>query len=407
MAAFSYKALNEDGKQVTGVMEGDSERQGRAMLRSRNLKTLELLPTQKTLTGATGVRRWTRQGPGLSVAELSLFSRQLASLLQSGLPLDDALSICAKQNRRQAATALLSSIRSSILEGQTLAQAMSAYPAAFNRTYCAMIKAGEAAGYLSQVLERLATYAEGARQSRQKLQMALLYPLILLGVSILIVALLMVFVVPRLTAMFENSGSELPGLTRALIATSDFLGSAWAVSIPAAILLLIAAWRLLMSKESRRLSADRIFLEVPLLGHIIRQADSARFASTISILLNSGVPLVEALHIAGQVVDNAHLRAGVQRVAVKVREGGSFSKALGQEDGFSPLLIQMASSGEANGTLGTQMAYASENQERELTVLLGTFMALLEPLTILLMGGLVTLIMLAVLLPIFELNTLI
>ena len=406
MPSFTYQALDADGKRVTGVMEGDGERQVRSQLRAQKLKPLAV-SAGRAPASAAGLASLFQRRRRVSVAELSLISRQLASLIQSGLPLDEALQISVRQSRSIRVKTVLSQVRSRVLEGHTLAQAMGEHPAAFDRMYCAMVRAGESAGYLGEVMERLAEYTENGQQSRQKLQMALIYPLALLGVSMLVVTLLMTFVVPRLVSMFASSNRELPGLTRALIAVSDFMGSIWALLLLSAIVAALVGFRWRLRQPSARMRWHNFLLQVPLLSEMLRQTDSARFASTLSILLSSGVPLLESVRIAAQVLDNDVMRAATEQLAVRVQEGGSFSKSMQQADVFPPLLVQMAANGEANGALAKQLAYAADNQERELQMRLGTTMALLEPLTVVLMGGLVTLIMLAVLLPIFDINTLI
>lgn len=407
MASFRYTALNADAKTVKGVIEADSERQVRAQLRATRLKPLTIARTTSSSGASTGMPDWLRPRRRLSVTQLSLISRQLASLVQSGMPLDEALQISARQASHMRVKDILSQVRSRVMEGHTLAQAMAEHPGAFDRMYCAMVRAGESAGYLGEVLEQLAQYAESGQQSSQKIKMAMIYPMVLMGVSVLVVILLMTFVVPRLVSMFATSGRELPMLTQILITVSDFLSSIWAIIALAVLMGLLGLFSGWLQKPANRLQWHRFLLRLPVLSHTFRQMDTARFASTLAILLGSGVPLLESVRIADQVLNNEVLRRSAEKVAVSVQEGGSFSKSLRQSDEFPPLLVQMAASGEANGTLARQLAYAADNQERELNARIGTTMALLEPLTIVLMGGLVTLIMLAVLLPIFDINTLI
>lgn len=410
MGAFRYQAIDAEGKRVNGVMESDSERQVRARLRDQRLRPLDVVAANDTGHSSAGVgffASFAIRTRRLPVAELSLISRQLASLVQSGLPLDEALQICARQSRRLRVKTLLSQVRSRVMEGNTLAQAMAEHPGAFDRMYCAMVRAGESAGYLGEVLERLAEYTENGQQTRQKLQMALMYPLVLLGVSVLVVALLMTFVVPRLVSMFATSSRDLPMLTKMLIASSDFMGSVWALLLVAVLIGAVLWFKWWLREVDNRRRWHTLLLKIPLLNEILVQADSSRFASTLAILLASGVPLLDAVKIAAQVLNNEVMRTAAGQLAINVQEGASFSKSLQQSDVFPALLVQMAANGEANGTLAKQLAYAAANQERELSMRLGTAMALLEPLTIVLMGGLVTLIMLAVLLPIFDINTLI
>lgn len=409
MAAFRYTALDAYGKRSQGLLEADSERQLRQQLRARQLKPLTVEAAASVASPASvGFRLsgW-RPASRLSVAQLSLISRQLASLVQSGLPLDEALQICVRQSRQPRVSGMLSQIRARVMEGQTLAQAMGEHPAAFDRMYCAMVRAGESAGFLGVVLERLAEYTERSQQARQKIKMAMIYPLVLMGVSLAVVGLLMTFVVPRLVGMFASSNRELPMLTQLLISFSEFFSSVWALLSLLGGVFVVLGFRVWLRDPQHRLRWHHALLSAPVLGETLRQADSARFASTLAILLGSGVPLLESVRIAAQVLSNEVLRASATEVANKVQEGGGFARSLRQSDAFPPLLVQMAANGEANGTLARQLSYAADHQERELSVRLGTSMALLEPLTIVIMGGLVTLIMLAVLLPIFNINTLI
>lgn len=404
MTALRYKALDARGRTVSGVMEADDERQLRQRLREQQLKPLSIGPVSGVAAASAGL--WRRRYR-LSVARLALLMRQLASLIQSGLPVDEALRLCSEQAQTDAIKALVAQVRSRVIQGQSLAQAMSEHPGAFDRMICAMVRAGESSGYLAQVLERLALHAENSQHTRQKLQTALIYPMVLLGVSVAVVVLLMSFVVPRLVAMFTSSQRELPALTQGLIAISEFMRSPWALLLLMLVAGAITVTRFWLRAADNRLRWHRVLLTLPGLGAVLQQMDSARFASTLAILLDSGVPLVDALRIAADVLGNEHLRAHAVQIAARVQEGGSFSKSLQQQAVFPPMLAQMAANGEANGTLPQQLGYAANWQERELAVRLGTVMALLEPLTIVLMGGVITLIMLAVLLPVFDMSALI
>lgn len=408
MTALRYKALDAQGRTVSGVMEADDEKQLRQRLRQQHLRPLRI---DVASSGDSQQTSWWqllfRRQRRLSVTQLSLLTRQLASLINSGLPVDEALRSGAEQARGDRIKGLLAQVRSRVMEGQSLAQAMSEHPGAFDRMYCAMVRAGENAGYLGEVLERLARHTESSQQTRQKLQTALIYPLVLAAVSAGVVVLLMTFVVPRLVGMFASSGRELPALTQLLISVSDFFRSGWAllaVAVLAGALVAFKAWK---AVPDNRLRWHRLLLQIPGLNTTLLQMDSARFASTMAILLGSGVPLLDAIRIAAEVMSNEHLRHSALAVAVRVQEGAAFSKSLQQEKIFPALLVQMAANGEANGSLPTQLEYAASWQQRELDVRLGTVMALLEPLTIVLMGGLITLIMLAVLLPIFDMSSLI
>ncbi|MDP1756824.1 MAG: type II secretion system inner membrane protein GspF [Pseudohongiella sp.] len=406
MTALRYKALDLQGRTVTGVMEADDERQLRQRLRQQNLRPL-MVTVATGMESGSGWRHLLKSRRRLSVNQLSLLTRQLASLIKSGLPVDEVLRLTSEQSRGDHIKGLLAQVRSRVMEGQSLAQAMSEHPGAFDRMYCAMVRAGESAGFLGEVLERLALHTENSQQTRQKLQTALIYPLVLMGVSISVVVLLMTFVVPRLVSMFASSNRDLPVLTQVLINVSDFFRSGWALLLLIAVLAAIAGFKAWLRRSDNRLTWHSLLLRVPGLSNTLLQMDCARFASTMAILLGSGVPLLDALRIASEVLNNEQLRRSALAVAGRVQEGASFSKSLQQEEVFPALLVQMAANGEANGTLATQLDYAAGWQSRELDVRLGTPMALLEPLTIVLMGGLITLIMLAVLLPVFDMSSLI
>lgn len=408
MAAFSYQALDSGGHKVKGVLDGDSERQVRNLLRNRALKPLAVSAVAAApATGSVGLARWWSRPTRLSAAERALVTRQLASLLRSGLPVVEALQVTAQQSSRPALQGLLMQVRSRVQEGRSLAQALAEQAGPFDDMYCAMVRAGESSGYLGEVLERLAEHAESGQQLQQRLQMAMIYPLALLSVAVGVVSLLMVFVVPSLTRIFINSGQELPALTQVLISLSNFFTSAWALAALMFVVLLLSVIRYRLRDAARRRRWHALLLRLPLLGTILLQADSARFASTLSILVGSGVPLLDALRIANRVLKNRILYERSQEVADALQQGSSLTRALRNADIFPPLLVSMVASGEANGSLAEQLAYAARNQNRELEMKLTTTMALLEPLTILIMGGLVTLIMLAILLPIFTINTLV
>ncbi len=408
MGAYTYTALNSAGKTVRDMIEGDTERHVRNQLRARNLKPLDVKNTRqsKVTEAAEGpsLTSLLRRQPRLNSKELSLLTRQLASLVLSGLPLDEALHTAAQQSTRANAKSILLQVRSKVLEGHSLHQALSEHPRSFDHMYRAMVRAGESAGYLGQVMAQLAEYIERSQFTQQKVKMAMIYPLVLVGVSFIVIGVLMAFVVPNLVGMFEHSSHELPLLTRALIASSDAITSygLYALVVMAVAFYGLRRW---LQEPNRRRRWHRIKLKLPVFGEVLLQADSARFAGTLSLLTSSGVPLLQALQIATQVLSNQVLQEASKAVTQAVQEGGSFSKALRQSGWFPPLLVQMAASGEANGTLSEQLQHCAKNQERELEMMIGTTMGLLEPIMILFMGGMVTLIVLAILLPIFQMNS--
>ncbi|MDA8657065.1 type II secretion system inner membrane protein GspF [Luminiphilus sp.] len=409
MAAYKYRALDSDGKLIKGVLEGDSERQIRAQLRTKSLRPIEVTSAGRRAANGTRADPGAKRGwfaPRLSASELALVTRQLATLVASSLPLDECLQAAAEQTRRASTKALLLQVRSKVAEGHTLAHAMGQFPQTFGDMYRAMVTAGEQAGQLGPVLEQLADYTENRQHTAQKLQMALIYPFVLIGVAIAVVTALMVFVVPEMVGIFAQTKTELPPLTVALIATSDFLTNYGVLLMVGLVILVVVIQRLLKNPVYKKVS-DATLLRVPGIRRVLIGMDTSRFSSTLSILMASGVPLLDALKIAGAVMNNLVLRASSQEVASKVQEGSSLNRALSQEDYFPPMMVHMVASGETSGELESMLERSASNQERELEATLGTVMALFEPIMVVFMGGLVLTIVMAILLPIFDLNTMV
>ena len=301
---------------------------------------------------------------------------------------------------------MLLQVRSRVAEGHTLAYAMTEFPSVFNEMYRAMVNAGEHAGYLGPVLQQLADYTEQRQYTGQKLKMAMIYPFILVGVAIAVVLLLLIFVVPELVGIFAHSNRELPALTSGLIATSDFfqLYGLWLVL---GVFALFFIMRRLLRDPGRKKRWHNLLLRIPGVSRVLISMDTARFASTLSILMASGVPLLESLRIAGQVLTNLVLREDSEAVSEHVQEGASLNRALRESGRFPPMMVHMVASGEASGELETMLERSATNQERELEMTLGTLMSLFEPLMVVFMGGMVLTIVLAILLPIFDLNTMV
>lgn len=410
MGAYSYRALNESGKTVKGILEGDSERQVRSQLRAKKLKPLEVVSANSKserggeTTNLSGWRSHWRNR--INTRDLSLITRQLASLVKSGLPLDEALHATARQHSKPHIKQILLQVRAKVLEGFSLAQAMGENPRAFSEMYRALVRAGESSGYLGPVLERLADYTQSSQQMQQRLRMAMIYPIVLFVISISVIVLLMAFVVPDLIKIFDQNKRALPFLTQALIATSNFVVNYGVYCLLAIVAIVIGIGRMLRN-ETYLLIWHRWQLRLPIIGNLVRQINSARFAATLSLLSSSGVPLLQALTIAGQVMSNRLLQDACEQVANMVREGSSLYRAMENVGTFPPLLVQLVSSGEANGTLPQQLDNAAKDQERELESVIGIAMGLLEPLTIVFMGVTVCMIVLAILMPILDLNKLV
>lgn len=405
MGAYSYIALNEKGRKVKGVLEGDSERQIRSQLREKKLSPISVASAAATATKSLGVS-WQSSKTRINQRELALFTRQLATLIQSGMPLAECLHAVANQASKERLKGLLLDVRAKVMEGHTLAYALGEFPYAFDELYRSTVSAGEHAGYLGQVLERLADYTEARQYSQQKVRMAMLYPMILVGVAVAVIGALMTFVVPELIRIFTHADTDLPLLTRILIAASDYLANYGLVSL-LGVLLVLVGFKYLMRNTVWKARWHRLLLHTPLIGTLIRNVETARFASTLSILMASSVPLLESLRIAGAVMINMTLKKATQQVASRVEEGSSLNKSLEQTGEFPPMMVHMIASGEASGTLEQMLARAAENQEREQEMALQTLLAAFEPLLIVFMGGVVLLIVLAVLLPIFGMNELI
>ena len=413
MAAFLYVAVDAGGRERKGVLEGDTARHVRQLLREQALlpvSVTEVVGEQKQAAteGGGSARRFAfKFQRGLSASDLSLVTRQLATLVKSSLPLEEALLAVSQQTDKPKVRNTLLGVRSKVMEGYTLADSLGEFPNSFPELYRATVAASEQSGHLDAVLERLADYTENREELRSRTLGALLYPVMLFVVCVAIVFFLLVSVVPKVVEVFRNSEAELPLLTQALIAGSDFMRAYGAVPDrrhrPGG-LWLFSRW---LRVESNRRRWHDLLLRLPLIGKIVRGSNTARFARTLSTLTASTVPVLEALRISGEVVTNLPMKAAVSDAAIRVREGAPIGKSLGQSRLFPPMMIHLISSGESSGELDTLLERAAHHQERELDSLLQALVGLLGPLMILVMGGLVLVIVLAMLLPIFELNQLV
>jgi len=411
MGAFAYRALDGRGRERRGVLEADTPRQVRQMLRERGWAPLaveaiagEGRPEARRAAG--GPRRRPGRRWRLKPAELALLTRQLATLVRAGLPVEEALQALARQAEQPRVQSLVLAVRARVLEGHSLAAALGEFPRVFPDLYRATVAAGEESGHLDAVLERLADYTEGRQDLRQRTLLALLYPALVVGVSLLVVGLLMVHVVPQIVQVFQGLGQELPWLTRVLIALSEAVRQQglWWLGILALGLL---GARALARRPAWRRRWHALLLRLPLAGRLIRGMEAARFARTLAILAGSGVPVLEALRIAGAVLGVLPMREAVEDAARRVREGASLHAALQAQGLFPPLMVHLIASGETSGRLEAMLERAAATQERELEVLTATLTELLGPVLILVMGGLVLAIVLAILLPIFDLNRLV
>ncbi|MFI4920624.1 MAG: type II secretion system inner membrane protein GspF [Gammaproteobacteria bacterium] len=403
MGAFAYTALDTRGRELRGVLEGDTPRHVSQQLREQGLTPLEVVEAaeQEAKTPAAfGMRR------GVSATDLALITRQLATLVRSALPVEEALLAASQQCEKPRLKSMLLSVRARVMEGHTLASGLTQFPHVFPEIFRATVAAGEHSGHLDGVLERLADYAESRQQLRQKMTLAMIYPVMLTLMAVLIVTGLLVYVVPQVVQVFEHTGQQLPWLTRALIALSAFIRNygIWLLVLIAATVFVI---RNLLKKHEMRRRWHLNLLRMPLVGRLTRGVNTARFTRTLSILAGSGVPVLEAMRISGEVVANIPMRDAVDDAARRVREGTSISKSLGSSGLFPPIVVHLIASGESSGELDAMLERAASNQERELETLIATMLGILEPLLILAMGVVVLLIVLAILLPIFDLNQLV
>jgi general secretion pathway protein F len=403
MGAFEYTALDAGGRERTGILEGDTPRHIRQLLRERQL--LPVTVSEVAQKEATRQKSFslTRR---VSAADLSLFTRQLATLVRAGLPLEESLLAVSQQTEKPRVQSIILGVRARVMEGHTLADGFAEFPKVFPEIYRATVSAGEQAGHLDNVLERLADYTESREGMRQKIMAAMLYPIVLSVMCFAIVCGLMTFVVPKVVAVFEATKGKLPFITQALIGTSDFMRSDGIYLIIAAVIAFIVFSRWLRNPEARR-KWHRLQLRMPLVGKLSRGFNTARFTRTFSILAAASVPILEALRISGEVVNNLPMRDAVTEAATRVREGAAIGRSLAASKLFPPMTIHLISSGESSGTLENMLERASIAQERELDGLLGTMVGLLGPLLIVTMGLFVMGIVFAMLLPIFEMNQLI
>ena len=403
MPAFAWKALDQAGHYRKGVLEGDSPRHVRNQLRAMALAPVEVAPMVEK--SARGLRL--RGAVRLSLPELALITRQIATLLQAGLPLEQALRTASRQVKKAVHRDLLIAIRGRVAEGYGLARALHDYPRAFPEHFVATVSAGEHSGYLAEVLERLAEYAEKSHETRQKMQLALLYPVMVTLVAVLVVTALVTYVVPQVVQVFEHMDQTLPLLTVGLIAVSDWLREygGWA------LLSLIAVMALLRMVVRRRTglrrALHRLWLGLPGIGGFVRGVLAARFCRTCGMLIDSGVPATDATSIAASVVHLLPMREALLVVVERLKEGVSMRAALEESGYFSPLMINLVASGEAGGRLGEMLLRGADTQERDNAATVATLIGVFEPLLILVMGGIVLVVVLAILMPIFEMNQLV
>jgi general secretion pathway protein F len=403
MGAYQYVAIDGGGKEHRGVLEGDTPRHVRQLLRDRQLMPVELSEVESHERKTR--RQWSLRR-GISGLDLALVTRQLATLVRAGLPLEEALLAVSEHTEKPRLKSIILGVRAKVLEGHSLAAGLDDFPHAFPPVYRATVTAGEQAGQLDAVLERLADYTESRHGLRQKVGQAMVYPIVLTGIAFFIVTLMLVYVVPKVVGVFETTGQQLPIMTRVLIGLSTALQNWWPVLLIGIGVAVYSAFQL-MKREHVRRRVHWWILKAPIIGRVTRGLNTARFTRTLSILTSSGVPALDALRISASVVANLPMRSAVEEAAVRVREGGAIGRALGQSKLFPPMSVHLISSGEASGELDSMLERAANHQESEMDSLLAAMLSVLEPLLIVVMGLVVLSIVMAILLPIFQLNQLV
>jgi general secretion pathway protein F len=398
MAAFSYQALDPQGSESSGTLEADNARHARTVLRERGLYPTSITPLGENQKGQQRLR--------VSTAELCLLTRQLSALLSAKLTVEQALLAVSEQTDKPGARALLAAVRSEVMSGYSLRAALDRFDHAFPVIYRASVSAGEKSGQLPHVMEMLADYLEQQDALRRKMLQALLYPAIVTCVAMMVIIGLMTYVVPRVAEVFVQSHQTLPLLTRLLIGASDFLRN-WGPWLVLLIIAAVFAFRRALRDDAVKRRWHRWLLGLPMLGRHLRTLDTARFASTLAILVSAGVPLLAGLDAGRQVMKCLPLKEAVATAADRVREGSSLSAAMKQARTFPPLLVHMLASGEATGDLSTMLSRCAKLQQAEVENRSLTLTTLLEPMLLLGMGGSVLLIVLAVMQPIIELNSLV
>lgn len=403
MGAFEYVALDKSGRESKGLLEGDTPKHVRQILRDRRLypvKVTEVAQKESRRQRSFSLKR------GMSAGELALLTRQLATLSQSGLPLEEALLAVSQQNDNPRTQSILLGVRSRVMEGHALADGLGDFPHAFPELYRATVAAGEQSGHLDAVLERLAEFTETRQVLRQQVRNALIYPIALVVTAVAIISFMLAYVVPKVVYIFENYDQQLPLLTRIMIASSDFIRDYWPGLIVVLVALILGT-RQILKQDAPKRSYHLLLLRLPVISKLTRGINTARFTQTLSILAGSGVPILESLRIASQVVVNVPMREAVEEASLRVREGAMISKSLATSKLFPPMTTHLISSGEASGRLEEMLARAATNQEREVDSLIATLLGIMQPLLVIVMALIVLLIVLAILLPIFEINNLI
>jgi general secretion pathway protein F len=399
MAAFEYKAMDAKGKNKKGIIEADTMKQARQALREKGL-----VPMSVTQTAAKESKH--SQGffqPKMKASDLALITRQLATLVQSALPIEASILAVAEQCEKPRQKSILMAVRAKVVEGYSLAEGLGEFPSTFDNLFCSMVAAGEKSGHLDQVLERLADYTEQRQHMRSQMTSAMMYPMILTFFAVSVISILLATVVPKIVGQFENMNQELPGTTLFLIDASDFIRG-YGIFVLIGIIGLVSLIKRLLKKPNIRLAYDRYLLQMPVIGKVSKGINTARFARTLSILTSSAVPLLEGMQISGKVLENQYIKGKIRDAASRVREGAGLKVSLENTKIFPPMMLHMIASGEKSGELEQMLGRAADNQDRDFEMRVSISLKIFEPALVAVMAGMVLFIVMAILQPILNLN---
>ena len=402
MAAYEYEAISAEGKNQNGLIEADTAKHARQQLRGMGLMPVSI----NEVTGQASDNEIKSRRDKISVANVALVTRQLATLISAGQPIESAYLAVSRQTNKKPVKKILLAVRSRVLEGHALSDALQEYPRVFDSMYCASVHAGEQSGLLDVVMERLADHMESRQEFQRKTGLALIYPVLLSIVAFGIIGMLMTFVVPKIVQVFEGFDQELPPVTVLLIAISDFFRD-YGLSIFIGLVIALIIYGQLLRFESFRAIKDRLVLKIPFISYLVRLSNTARFTRTMSILVGSGVTALDAMRISTQVIESIPINNAVSHAADRVREGEHVSNALEQTSYFSPLVLQLVQNGESSGKLGEMFERSAKAEESEFAGVAAIFVGLFEPAMILIMGLVVLFIVVAILVPIFDMNELV
>lgn len=401
MAAFHYSAIDKNGKIQKGLLESENKALASQKIKAKGFSPIEITKVQhqtKKIKHSTPGKRYR-----INTADLALITRQLATLLSASLPLEEALKAVSEQTEKNKITGVLLAVRARVLEGYSLAKALSLFPKSFSNLYCATVAAGEQTGHLDTVLERLAEYTERQQYMKRKVQQALIYPCVMTIVSIFIIVFLLLYVVPKMISVFQTMKQSLPMITTWLINISYFIHY-YGIFVLMLMIGLIAGFRYCLKKTAFKTRYHHFLLRIPGIRHLIKISNTARFIHTFGVLLNAGVSVIEAMRISSHLITNLVIRNAVETAAQNIKEGANINLALKKTDYFQAMSLHLIASGEASGQLERMLDRAAENQDQELEQIINTALTLFEPLMILVMGVIVLFIVLAILLPIFSLD---